>query len=59
MRYYCDKRIKLKSKNKHFEPNIHKEFNKCKYIKFTIENPNINNIDGIFSCAYIMEHIKK
>ena len=43
MTYYCevcDKFIKPKSKYKHFKSNIHKEFDKCKHIKLTIENHN-------------------
>ena len=51
----CDKTIKLKSKNKHVKSNSHKEFDKCKHIKLTIENPNINERDEI-SYAYIIEH---
>ena len=53
----CDKTIKLESKNNQFKSNIHKEFDKCKHIKLTIENPNINNIDEIFY-EYIIEHNK-
>ena len=59
--YYCsvcDKTIKLKSKNKHFNSNIHKEFDRLKHIKLTIENPNINDIGEIFY-AYLIEHNKK
>ena len=61
MSYYfdvCDKTIRLKSKNKHFLSNIHKEFDKCKHTKLTKENPNINNIDELFH-AYISERNKK
>ena len=54
----CERTIKLKSKNKHFKTNIHKEFDRCKFIKLTIENPNINDIDEIFY-AYIIEYNKK
>ena len=54
----CDKTIKLKSTNKQFKKNIHKEFHKCKHIKLTNENLNINNIDEIFY-AYIIQHNKK
>ena len=60
MSYYCDfcdKTIKLKSKNKHFKSNIHKEFDKCKHIKLTIGNPNINDIDEIIY-AYLTNIIK-
>ena len=58
MSYYCDKTIELKSKSSHFKSNIHKEFERCKNIKLTIENPNINDIDEIFY-AYNIEHNKK
>ena len=44
----CDETIKLKSKNKHFKSNIHKEFDKCKHVRLTIENPNINDMDRLF-----------
>ena len=58
MDYYCeicDNFIKPKSKKNHFKSKIHKEFNKCKHIELTIENPNMNNRDEIFY-AYIIEH---
>ena len=61
MSYYCDvcdKPIKHKSKIKHFKSNTRKEFDKCKHIKLTTENPNINDIDEKF-CAYIIERNKK
>ena len=38
MSYYCDvcdRTIKLKSENKHFKSNAHKEFDKCKHINLT------------------------
>ena len=57
MSYYCDKTIKLKSKKSHFKSNIHKEFDRCKHIKLTIENSNINDIDEIFY-AYNIEQNK-
>ena len=57
MDYYytaCDIFIKSKSKYKHFKSNNHKEFDKCKHIKLTIEKPDINRIDdGYYS--YIIE----
>ena len=40
MTYYCDvcdKTIKLKSRNKHFNSNIHKEFVRCKHIKIILK----------------------
>ena len=45
-------------KKKHFKSNIHKQFDKCKHIKLTIEKPNINDVVEIFQ-AYIIEHFKK
>ena len=47
------KTIKLKSKNEHFKSNTHKDFDKCKHMKLTIENPDINGVDDIFY-AYII-----
>ena len=61
MSYYCDvcdKTITHKPLNKHFESKIHEEFDRCKHIKLTIENPNMNDTDEIFY-AYIIEHNKK
>ena len=61
MSYYCDvcdKIIKLKSRNKHFKSTNHKEFDRCKHVKLTIENPNINDLDRVFY-SYIIEHKKK
>ena len=60
MDYYCevcDKFIKSSSKHKQFKKFFHKEFDKCKHIKLTIENTNINDADETFY-AYIMEHKK-
>ena len=48
MDYYCkvcDMFIKPKSKHKHFKSNVNKELNKCKHIKLTIENPDLNDKD--------------
>ena len=61
MDYYCDlcdKFIKAKSKYKHFKGNIHKEFDRCKHIELTSENPNVNDIDEIFY-AYFNENYKR
>ena len=60
MDYYCDmcdKYMKPKSKYNHFKTKIHREFDRCKHIKLTFENANINDIYEIFY-AYIMEHDK-
>ena len=49
MSYYCsvcDKTIKHKSKTNHFKSLFHKEFDRCKQIKLTILNPDINKIDN-------------
>ena len=51
MDYYCkicNMFIKPKSKSRHFKSNNHKELDKYKHIKLTINNPNIDNIDKIF-----------
>ena len=61
MDYYCevcDKFIKPKSKYKHFISNTNKEFDKCKQLELTIENPNINNVDELFH-ACIIQHKKE
>ena len=61
MDYYCDvcdKFIKPKSKHKYFNSNTHKQFNKCKHIELTIDNPDLNNIDEVFY-AYIIQHNKE
>ena len=42
MSYYCeccDKSIKLKSKNKHFKPLTHKQYEKFIQINHTIQRP--------------------
>ena len=54
----CDKPVKIKNKHKRFKSKTHKEFDKCKHIKLTIENPLIKDIDRIFF-AYIIEQNKK
>ena len=54
----CDETIKLKSKSSHFKSNTHKEFDKCKHLELSIENPNISDVDEIFY-PYIIEHNKK
>ena len=54
----CDKFIKPRRQFKHFDSNIHKEFDKCKHIKLTIENPDINNVVRAF-WEYNMHHNKK
>ena len=61
MIHYCDvcgKKFKLKLKSRHFKSNIHKELDKCKHLKLTIENPNINDRDEVFYANNI-EHNKK
>ena len=45
-------------KYKLFKLKTHKEFNRCKQIKLTIENPFLKDLDRIFY-AYIIEHIEK
>ena len=50
--------IKPKSKYKHFESNTHKELDKCKHKKLTIQNPNRNARDELFY-AYAVEIKKK
>ena len=61
MDYYCDvcdKFVEPKSKSKHFKSNMHKEFDKCKHMELTIENPKLDNIDEIFY-AYNIQHYKQ
>ena len=61
MGFLCDvfdETNKLKSKNKHFKSNIHKEFDNCKHMELGIENPDINNVDEVFY-AYIIQHEKE
>ena len=61
MSYYCDicnKIIKHKSNIRHFKSLTHRNFYKCKHIKITIKNPDINKIDNIVY-EYIFEHNKK
>ena len=50
--------MKHKFKNKHFKSLTHRNFDKCKHIKLTIKNPDINKIDNIVY-DYIIEHNKK
>ena len=54
----CDKFINPKSKIKHCESSTHEEFDKCKHMELTIENPDINNVDEVFY-AYIIQHKKQ
>ena len=61
MSYYCnvcDKTIKFKSKNNHLKSLSHREFDKSKHIKLTIENLDINRIDSLLFYSYIIEHKK-
>ena len=54
----CDKYVKLKSKNKHFKSNSHKEFDKCKIILLSLKDADIKDTDEAFY-LYITEHNKK
>ena len=48
MNYYCEvcyKFIKPKRKQNHLNSKIHKEADKCRHIKSTIENIDINGVD--------------
>ena len=54
---YAIKQLNLNLR-KPFKSLSHKEFDKSKNIKLTIENPNINSIDEKFY-AYIIEHNRK
>ena len=61
MSYYCEvcyTFVKPTSKYKPFKSIIHKEIDKCKHMKLTIENPDINNIDRAFY-EYVIQHKKK
>ena len=44
----CDMINNPKSKSRHFESNTQKNINKQKHINFTIDYPNIDDIDKIF-----------
>ena len=44
MDYYfkvCHKSVKMKNTYKHYQSKTHKEFDKCKHMKLTFENPLI------------------
>ena len=44
MNYYCDvcdKFIKVQSKKKHYDSNIHEQFDKCKHIDQLLKNPTL------------------
>ena len=45
----CNMFIKPNGKSKHFKSKNHKNLNKHKLIKLTIDNSNINNIDETFN----------
>ena len=48
MDYYCkvcDNSVKIKNKYRQFKSPTQKEFDKCKHIKITIENPRTKDID--------------
>ena len=57
-RNLCDKTIKLKSKNNHFNTLTHKEFDRCEHLESTIENPDIEKIDNSIY-GYVIQHNKK
>ena len=40
--------VKPQSKNKKLKAKTQKEFDKCKHMELTIENPDINNVDEVF-----------
>ena len=54
----CNMFSKPKSKPRHFKSNKHKNLDKHKHIKITIEYPNLNNIDKIFH-THIIEYNNK
>ena len=61
MDYYCevcDIFIKHKSKQNDFKSKTHEDFNKCKHIKLSFENIDINDVDEAFY-EYIIEHKRK
>ena len=61
MDYYCDvcfKYNKPNSKYSHFKTKSHQDFDKCKHIKLSIKNIDINKLDEAFH-LYIIEHKKK
>ena len=61
MNFYCDiceKTIKLKSKNNHFESLTHIQYETSFRIKHTIQNPKFFDVDKLFSDS-ISDHNKK
>ena len=61
MDYYrgiCNKFTKPKSKYEHFKSNTHKEFERCKPIELSVENPTIYDVKRIIY-SWIIEHSKK
>ena len=60
MDYYCDvclKYIKPNSKDSHFKTKSHQELAKCKHIKLSRKNIDMNKLDEAFY-LYIIEHNK-
>ena len=54
----CDNFIKPKSKYNRFKPNTHEEFDICKRMELTFENPNKDDIDEVFF-TFIIQHNKQ
>ena len=60
MDYYCedcDKTIATKSKRSHLQSLTYNEFEKCKQIQHTIQNPDFFDADSKFH-EYITTHNK-
>ena len=58
--YYCDiclKNIRARSKYKQFKSKSHQEFNKCKHLKLSHKNFDINDVDETFY-LYLIQHKK-
>ena len=55
---FCDKTMKLKTKNKHFRSLTHKDFERCKQKNYTNRNPNFLDVSIIYN-DYITNHNKK
>ena len=61
MDYYCevcDTSIKAKSKYKHFESNVHKEFDNCKYILLSLKDIHIKDVEEAFYSYNIKQNKK-
>ena len=54
----CDETVRLKSKSKHFKSLTHKNYVNFIRINYTIQNPNLFDVDKTFN-DYIINQNKK